>query len=243
MCSLLQASDDTLFHHLLVIARPWFSLKSLMGLATAATVVDLACPYSKFSWCYAFHFSFSDASQTICASETPFLSSFGSFSRLRHSSCPQAESRRTNSLLLQWRASSPGSQPFGLCAWRSGQYPFRSSFAYGVPGSSSSKSDHRGDQAASTTSLWCFCPAVWRHLVNWVSSVPTWPFCQSSPFICAALCVSYCFAGSVWGSSCWTPHSASSHFGSVRFIRWARLVPFTASTTRPIHFHQLTCGC
>ena len=70
------------------------------------------------------------------------------------------ESRRTNSLLLQCRTGSPGSQPFGLYAWRGGQYPFRSSFAYRVPGSSGSKSDHRGDQAASTTSLWCFCPTV-----------------------------------------------------------------------------------
>ena len=131
-----------------------------MGLATVATVVGLACPYLKFSWCSAFHFSFSYASQTICPSETPLLSSLGSFSRLRPSSCPQAESRRTNSLLLQCRTGSPGSQPFGLYAWRGGQYPFRSSFAYRVPGSSGSKSDHRGDQAASTTSLWCFCPTV-----------------------------------------------------------------------------------
>ena len=160
MCSLLKASGEALFLLIIVIPRPRFSLKFLMGLATVATVVGLACPYPKFSWCSAFHFSFSDASQTICASETPLLSSFGSFSRLRHSSCLQEESHRTNSLLLPCRTGSPGSQPFGLYTGRGGQYPLGSSFAYRVPGSSRSKSDHRGDQAASTTSLWCFFPAV-----------------------------------------------------------------------------------
>ena len=124
MCSLLKASGEALFLIIIAIPRPRFSLKFLMGFATVATVVGLACPYPKFSWCSAFHFSFSDASQMICASETPLLSSFGSFTRLRHSSCLQAESHRTNSLLLPCRTGSPGSQPFALYTGRGGQYPW-----------------------------------------------------------------------------------------------------------------------
>lgn len=140
-------------------------------------------------------FNFSDASQTICASEAPLLSSFGGFRRLRKCPSTQTTSRRPSSLLqcgtsstsrlrkspgtqtagyrpsslLQCGLSSTTSQPCGLC--RGGKS--KSSFACRVPGSSGSPSDHRGNQAASTASLWCSYTAAGRPLADRASPAST----------------------------------------------------------------------
>ena len=190
-----------------------------MGLATVATVVGLACPYHRFSWCSAFHFSFSDASQKICPSETLLLSSFGSFSRLRPSSCPQAESRRTNSLLLQCRTSSPGSRPFGLYAWIGGQYPFRSSLPIGFL-----------DQVVARVTtevtrqlqpLLSGASALQSDVTLSTESAPSQhgpPASQAPAFVQPSV-LATASQGQTEVPVFLTPHSASSHFGSVRFIR------------------------